>query len=96
MIYVLIEREIAPDMQSNYEQAARKLLNHAYRTVGFIEGQTYAAKENKLRRFTLSKWQSELHWQHWYTSEERRGQMALLKPMLQDDERITILEAATE
>ena len=94
MIYVLIEREIAPDMQSTYEEAARRLLTNAYRTVGFIDGQTYTDKENPLRRFTLSKWQSDLHWQHWYTSEERRGQMAELTPMLKDKEKITILELA--
>jgi heme-degrading monooxygenase HmoA len=94
MIYVLIEREIAPDMQSTYEDAAQKILTHAYRTVGFVEGQTYTEKGNPLRRFTLSRWQSELHWRHWYTSEDRRAQMALLKPLLVDDEKVTILEAA--
>ncbi|WP_323843835.1 antibiotic biosynthesis monooxygenase family protein [Microbulbifer magnicolonia] len=94
MIYVLIEREIAPDMQTTYEEAARKILTHAYRTVGFVEGQTFIEKGNPLRRFTLSKWQSELHWQHWYTSEDRRAQMALLAPVLVDEERITILEMA--
>ncbi|WP_444930428.1 antibiotic biosynthesis monooxygenase family protein [Microbulbifer sp. SSSA002] len=94
MIYVLIEREIAAEMQGSYEEAARKILTHAYRTVGFIEGQTYIEKGNPLRRFTLSKWQSELHWQHWYTSEERRAQMALLNPLMMREERITILETA--
>ncbi|SHG13137.1 Heme-degrading monooxygenase HmoA [Microbulbifer donghaiensis] len=94
MIYVLIEREIAPDMQTTYEEAARKILTQAYRTVGFVEGQTFVEKDNPLRRFTLSKWQSELHWQHWYTSEDRRAQMALLAPVLVDEERITILEVA--
>ncbi|BBM02754.1 antibiotic biosynthesis monooxygenase [Microbulbifer sp. GL-2] len=94
MIYVLIEREIAAEMQSSYEEAARKVLTCAYRTVGFIEGQTYIEKGNPLRRFTLSKWQSELHWQHWYTSEERRAQMAMLSPLLVQEERVTVLETA--
>ncbi|MCW8126323.1 antibiotic biosynthesis monooxygenase family protein [Microbulbifer halophilus] len=94
MIYVLIEREIAPDMQSTYEELARKILTHAYRTVGFVEGQTFTEKGNPLRRFTLSHWQSELHWQAWYTSEDRRAQMSLLKPVLAGDEKITILQAA--
>ncbi|MCO1335256.1 antibiotic biosynthesis monooxygenase [Microbulbifer sp. OS29] len=95
MIYVLIEREIAAEMQCSYEEAARKILTCAYRTVGFIEGQTYIEKGNPLRRFTLSKWQSELHWQHWYTSEERRAQMTLLTPLMMREERIIILEMAT-
>ncbi|MBB3060852.1 antibiotic biosynthesis monooxygenase family protein [Microbulbifer rhizosphaerae] len=94
MIYVLIEREIAEDMESTYEETARQLLTRAYRTVGFIEGHTYRAQDNPLRRFTLSKWQSTLHWQHWYTSEERRAQMTLLTPLLAAEERITILENA--
>lgn len=54
MIYVLIEREIAAEMQSSYEEAARRILTSAYRTVGFIEGQTYIERGNPLRRFTLS------------------------------------------
>lgn len=95
MIYVLIEREIAAEMQGSYEEAARKILTCAYRTVGFIEGQTYIEKGNPLRRFTLSKWQSELHWQHWYTSQERRAQMNLLNPLMVREERITVLEIAT-
>ncbi|WHI47938.1 antibiotic biosynthesis monooxygenase [Microbulbifer sp. VAAF005] len=94
MIYVLIEREIAAEMQGSYEEAARKILSCAYRTVGFIEGQTYIEKGNPLRRFTLSKWQSELHWQHWYTSQERRAQMNLLNPLMVREERITVLEIA--
>ncbi|WP_413665059.1 antibiotic biosynthesis monooxygenase family protein [Microbulbifer sp. EKSA008] len=94
MIYVLIEREIAAEMQGSYEEAARKILTCAYRTVGFIEGQTYIEKGNPLRRFTLSKWQSELHWQHWYTSQERRAQMNLLNPLMVREERITVLEIA--
>ncbi|WP_444894419.1 antibiotic biosynthesis monooxygenase family protein [Microbulbifer sp. TRSA001] len=94
MIYVLIEREIAAEMQGSYEEAARKILTCAYRTVGFIEGQTYIEKGDPLRRFTLSKWQSELHWQHWYTSQERRAQMNLLNPLMVREERITVLEIA--
>ncbi|MCX2833861.1 Quinol monooxygenase YgiN [Microbulbifer thermotolerans] len=94
MIHVLIEREIAPDMQSTYEEAARKILASAYRTTGFVEGQTYIEKGNPLRRFTLSKWQSELHWQRWYSSEERREQMSQLRPLLLEREKITILQAA--
>ena len=94
MIYVLIEREIAADKMDEYEAAARKLLNNAYRTVGFVDGQTYTEKGNPQRRFTLSKWQTADQWEHWYTSEERRAQMAQLNPMLAQDERITILETA--
>lgn len=94
MIYVLIEREIAEDMETTYEQAARKVLTGAYRAAGFIDGHTYWERGNRRRRFTLSKWQSVLHWQRWYGSEERRDQMSLLSPMLVDAERITILERA--
>lgn len=94
MIYVLIEREVAEDLETTYEEAARKLLTNAYQTTGFVDGHTYTELNNPRRRFTLSKWKSVLHWQQWYKSEERRDQMTLLAPMLAQDERITILEHA--
>ncbi|WGL17470.1 antibiotic biosynthesis monooxygenase [Microbulbifer bruguierae] len=92
MIYVLIEREIAEDLESTYEEAALKLLTNAYQTTGFVEGHTFKEQGNPLRRFTLSKWRSILHWQQWYNSEERRDQMSQLAPILAHEERITILE----
>ncbi|WP_231756987.1 antibiotic biosynthesis monooxygenase family protein [Microbulbifer elongatus] len=94
MIYVLIEREIAEDLETTYEDAARKLLTNAYQTTGFVDGHTYTELDNPLRRFTFSRWKSVLHWQQWYDSEERRDQMAQLSPMLAQEERITILEDA--
>lgn len=94
MIYVLIEREVAEDLESTYEEAARRLLTNAYKTTGFVDGHTYTEMDNPRRRFTLSKWKSVLHWQQWYDSEERRDQLAQLAPMLAQDERITILERA--
>ncbi|MFV8783183.1 antibiotic biosynthesis monooxygenase family protein [Microbulbifer sp. SA54] len=94
MIYVLIEREIAKDLESTYEETARGLLNNAYRTAGFVEGHTYTEMGNPLRRFTLSKWRTVQDWQQWYHSNERREQMAQLTPMLTHEEHITILELA--
>ncbi|WP_226668922.1 antibiotic biosynthesis monooxygenase family protein [Microbulbifer aggregans] len=92
MIYVLIEREIAEDLESTYEETARKLLTHAYHTDGFVDGHTYIEMGNPLRRFTLSKWRSIQDWQQWYSSDQRHEQLAQLSPMLAHQERITILE----
>ena len=94
MIYVLIEREIAEDMASTYEEAARQLLTNAYHTEGFIDGHTYLEQGNPLRRFTLSQWKTAQHWAQWYNSEERQEQMMHLTPLLAHEERITILERA--
>lgn len=94
MIYVLIEREIAEDLEATYEEAARQLLTNAYQTDGFVEGHTYTELDNPRRRFTLSQWKSVLHWQQWYSSKQRREQMAQLAPMLAHEERITILQRA--
>ncbi|MFD1218087.1 MULTISPECIES: antibiotic biosynthesis monooxygenase family protein [Microbulbifer] len=92
MIYVLIEREIAEDLESTYEEAARRLLANAYHTTGFVDGHTYNELDNSRRRFTLSKWRSVFHWQQWYNSDERREQMRQLAPLLAHEERITFLE----
>ena len=94
MIYVLIEREIAEDLESTYEEAARRLLTNAYHTEGFVDGHTYHEMGNPRRRFTLSKWKTVQHWDQWYHSAERQQQMGQLSPLLAHEERITILEHA--
>ena len=91
MISVLIERNIAEDMQSTYEDAARRTLHQAYQAPGFINGETFIDMDNPLRRFVLSKWRSAQDWSYWYHSEQRKAMMNELNLILQDQEKITML-----
>ena len=91
MISVLIERIIAEDMQSTYEDAAHRTLHQAYQASGFINGETFIDMNDPMRRFVLSKWRSAQDWSTWYQSEQRRTMMNELNLILRDQEKITLL-----
>ncbi len=92
MINVLIERQIAEDMLSTYEETAKKTLHQAYQAIGFINGETFADLQRPNHRYVLSKWRSVQDWQRWYHSETRREMMNQLSPLLNEPEKIALLE----
>ncbi|BES71083.1 hypothetical protein RE428_21010 [Marinobacter nanhaiticus D15-8W] len=92
MIRVLIERHIAATLESTYEQASRTLLQRAVSAPGFISGETLVDAKDMNHRLTLCNWRSVADWDYWYHSEERNEMMNELKPMLDQDEKVTILE----
>jgi len=92
MIRVLIERHIAETLEAAYEQRARRVLQQAVATPGFISGETLVDNQDPNHRITLANWRSEADWSRWYHSQERRELMSELVPMMDKDEVITILE----
>ena len=92
MINVLIERNIAEDMESTYEATAKRTLHLAYEAQGFINGETFSDIHNSRRRFVMSKWRSARDWYNWFHSEQRRNMMNELQPLLNNQEKISILE----
>ena len=92
MIRVLIERHIAESLELAYEERARKYIQHAVSAPGFVSGETLVDSRDQNHRFTLSTWRSETDWLRWKRSEERRALMAELIPMMDQDEKITVLK----
>ena len=92
MISVLIERNIAEDMESTYEDTARRTLHLAYQAPGFVNGETFSDINNPRRRFVLSKWRTARDWFAWYQSEERKNLMNELNLLLNGPEIISLLE----
>ncbi|MFW5825700.1 MAG: antibiotic biosynthesis monooxygenase family protein [Marinobacter sp.] len=91
MIRVLIERHIAESLESAYEERSRKILQSAVSAPGFVSGETLANAHDPNHRITLANWRSEADWDHWYHSEERQQLLGEVKPMMDQDEKITIL-----
>lgn len=92
MIYVLIERHIAPDMESTYEQIAKNTLHSAYTAPGFINGETFTDLQHPNTRFVLSKWRSVQDWQTWLHSESRTAMLNEMSLLLVQQETVTLLE----
>ncbi|MFB9885047.1 antibiotic biosynthesis monooxygenase family protein [Balneatrix alpica] len=94
MIKVLIERRIAPDMESTYDYAARQTLRAAMEWEGFISGEALKNVDNPLQRILIATYRSELDWQRWQASNERQEAMSQLLPLLLEPEKVTLLEHA--
>lgn len=91
MIRVLIERHIAESLESAYEERSRLILQRAVAAPGFISGETLANAHDPNHRLTLSNWRSEEDWDRWLHSQERQSLLAELAPMMDQDEKITVL-----
>lgn len=91
MIRVLIERHIAETLETAYEERSRAILQNAVAAPGFISGETLVNAHDPNHRITLANWRSEADWDRWYHSAERQQLLNDVKPMMDLDEKITIL-----
>lgn len=92
MIRVIIERYIAEGMVETYEAQARTVLNNAMTVPGFISGESLKDERDPQHRVILSSWRSARDWHHWHSSPQRREMMGRIRPILQTDERVVVLD----
>ena len=91
MIHVLIERYIADDMLSTYDELSRKAMQHTYLAPGFVAGEAFTDAENPNRKFLLCKWRSAQDWHQWAQSDERMTIISKVAPILVQPERVTVM-----
>lgn len=92
MIRVLIERHIAATLESAYEERSKHLLRYAIDTPGFVSGETLVDAEDPNHRLTLCTFRTKEEWDNWYHSQARIDLMKELGPMMDEDEKITLLK----
>lgn len=92
MIKVMIERQIADDLAEHYQQRANNTLQAAMGSVGFISGESLQDVNDPNHRLIFANYRTLDHWLNWYQSAERQEIMSSLRPMLLEDEKITIME----
>ena len=92
MIRVIIDRHIAETLEGPYEQVARKILQRAFQAPGFISGESRKNARDPNHRVIISNWRSEQDWNQWYNSPMRKDMTAELQPMLESEEKVTVLE----
>lgn len=93
MIKVIIERVIAEGMDSTYEAAIKSTLRAILEADGYISGASYKDAGNHHHRVIITNWRSIEDWKHWSVSDTRKGVIASIQPILQQQERITVLTA---
>lgn len=92
MIRVLIERTIADGLADYYDHTIKRTVSAVVAAPGCISGESLKDRDKPNRRIVMSKWQSLEDWESWYQSDARKTVIAEITPMLEDQERITMLE----
>jgi heme-degrading monooxygenase HmoA len=92
MIRVIIERNIKDGCIEGYLEHIRQVRKQATRLDGFIAGELLQEKENPYRAIIISSWDNHNSWDSWAKSDERAKVLSEIRPFLDNDEVITILE----
>lgn len=93
MIKVIIDRRIADDMESTYENAIKNTLRAILEAPGYVSGASYEDYKDPRHKVIITNWQTVDHWLAWAHSDERSEVIAAIQPILMREERITILTA---
>lgn len=93
MIKVIIERQIAQDMDSTYDAAIKDTLRAILEAPGYISGANFKDAHNDNHRVIITNWTNLVAWQQWQGSDERRKVIAAIQPILTTSEKITVLTA---
>lgn len=91
MIRVLIERRIAEGLEHYYDSTVKRTITQVVSAPGCIAGESLKDTLDPQRRIILSKWETLAHWEAWLNSDERKQVVAELSPLLEGQERITLL-----
>jgi heme-degrading monooxygenase HmoA len=92
MIRVLIERRIAQGLEHYYDSTVKRTISQVIRAPGCITGESLKDSNDSRRRIIMSKWESLEDWENWLHSPERKNVVSELAPLLEGNERITMLE----
>ena len=92
MIKVIIERHVAAELVDYYHRASRNILQMAMQSRGFISGESLKNSDDSNHRLIIASYDCLSNWNLWYHSDQRKALMEELRPMLLEDEKITVFE----
>ena len=97
MIRVIVERHLKEGKRGDLLPLLRELRTAAMHQPGYITGQTLAKTEDKSIVAVISSWRSLEDWKAWESSEPRTRLYKLIKPLLEEEPKVTVYEVmATE
>lgn len=95
MIRVIIERQVNPEKVDDYHGLIRKAKNKASNVPGFLSGEIFNVLGNSNHIVVMSCWDTIEAWEIWAESEQRLELLEAMRPLLEDDEKVTILESTS-
>lgn len=94
MIRVIIERHIKEDSFHDYLDLIRRARKQASTNDGFIAGELLQEKSNPNHAVIISSWENFESWDEWQKSDNRHQVLDQMRPLLEEDEKVTVLEGS--
>ena len=94
MIRVIIERQIKEGKIDDYLELSRRARKRANNIEGFIAGELLQQKDNPSLAVIISSWEDNQSWDNWSVAKERLEIMDEMRPFLESDERVVVLESS--
>ena len=94
MIRIIIERHILDGKLDDYHALIRQAKNKASNIPGFLSGEIFHVKDNRNQVVVMSCWDSFETWEVWAESEERQDLLDDMRPLLESDEKVMVLQAS--
>ncbi len=92
MIKVIIERNLADGLESNYKEAIRSTLKAVLEAPGYISSESLTDIKSTSHKLIITNWTTLKDWEVWYSSPERKQAIGEIAAILQGTEKITITE----
>jgi heme-degrading monooxygenase HmoA len=94
MVRIIIERNILDGKLDDYHALIRQAKNKASNMPGFLSGEIFHVKDHSHQVIVMSCWDSFETWEVWAESEERQDLLDEMRPLLDSDEKIMVLQAS--
>jgi len=94
MIRVIIERLVREGCFQDYLELIRRARKQATAIDGFIAGELLQEKSKLQHAVIISSWENIEAWEKWKASPERKNTLAEMRPLLENDEKVTVLEGS--
>jgi len=93
MIKVIIERKIAPGLESNYLAAIKATLKDVLDAPGYISSESLSDINRPTHKMLITKWTSVKACEDWHNSEQRTSVVSAILLVLDEPEKITLYQA---
>jgi quinol monooxygenase YgiN len=94
MIRLLIERRLAEGSEERLRNAMRDLRREALHVPGYVSGETHRDLDDPRHFVVIATWRSREAWEAWSRSDKRRAIEDQIRPLLEEPEKVTVLEPA--
>lgn len=95
MVKIIIERRVMPECQEQYDIKAMNALQLILRATGFLSSESLQDYKKPERRFVMINFDNMHNWNLWYKSDTRKQALGEMMQMLEEPEKITILQPQT-